>query len=729
MPKQIHEWSLTEVDNGFSPADGGMPELMARSDVNNSARARMAALRSYYDDPEWVLPQIRGPLASDVATFARTSSTQFTLTFPSAPVSGADLTPYFPPGRILKVVDGDGAGTDAIVKVGTSSFDGSTRTTVNVAAPASIDAASSGVFAYFSKSARLLIFEDAAEQFYVPATNDAAGIQAAINQALADGGGTVFLKAPLYIIGTTITIPISSGSISVRLWGGSTGAELRRQTSTALDEMLVSQLGTFGEGNLSIEGVTFNPQVAGAGGGDKDSLSITGTGRVLLRDCFFLNARRSVSFTANVLNRGISVQGCVFSGHTEAAVWARSGTGTPDGKINGCNFSKSSNPSANGADIDVSGFWTIVGNRFENVGSTSTTTRGIRLEPKVTASTGGRRSTITGNVLAGGSGALGTMIEVGGSHVVVSGNQITNSPSGTGILVFGSSGGNPINSVSVVGNLIEGGAVGISCNELVERAIVSGNQVLNVSGNGVSVRSTGAKVSGNLIRSALNGVVAGINGNGISISDNRIDSASARGVFVSGSTQDIRVSRNDIVGTGYSVAMVVADAGAGLDAVTDNALVAPGVTALSFPSPIGTVVLGNEGAGPNFNLTDLSWGSLSVRRSQGEVVVGTSGSWGHSGGNIIVSIGLTVDVTNFSIGAQVLTMRVRIGPSGTVSDQLVADAAFLSDIVKTSRAIHATALAINNNDVVTVTAQTAAQNRGDTFSLSGSLTLAVIGSN
>jgi len=49
---EIKDWSTTaSLNNDVAP--DGFPEGMAPSDVNNAARELMAAVRTYYDSPEW----------------------------------------------------------------------------------------------------------------------------------------------------------------------------------------------------------------------------------------------------------------------------------------------------------------------------------------------------------------------------------------------------------------------------------------------------------------------------------------------------------------------------------------------------------------------------------------------------------------------------------------------------------------------------------------------------
>jgi hypothetical protein len=51
----LKNWSLTAGGNNDGPPDG-MPENMNRTDVNDSVRELMAAIRRWYDDPTWVDP-------------------------------------------------------------------------------------------------------------------------------------------------------------------------------------------------------------------------------------------------------------------------------------------------------------------------------------------------------------------------------------------------------------------------------------------------------------------------------------------------------------------------------------------------------------------------------------------------------------------------------------------------------------------------------------------------
>jgi len=107
----IESWSTTAASNNAS-APNGWPENMSSAGLNDSGREMMAALKTWYNDPEW-LNRNYG------ATITRLSTTQFR-------VVGQDATAWFSTNRRVKIV---GSSTDHGF-VESSSF--STDTTVTV---------------------------------------------------------------------------------------------------------------------------------------------------------------------------------------------------------------------------------------------------------------------------------------------------------------------------------------------------------------------------------------------------------------------------------------------------------------------------------------------------------------------------------------------------------------------------------------------------------------------
>ena len=108
----ISTWSTTAASNNANPPDGA-PEGMAPSAVNNTIRANMAGVRTWYEDAEW----------TDLGyTHVFVASTQFK-------IAGTDYTAEYHVGRRVRVV----AATPGTIygTITASAF--STDTTVTVA--------------------------------------------------------------------------------------------------------------------------------------------------------------------------------------------------------------------------------------------------------------------------------------------------------------------------------------------------------------------------------------------------------------------------------------------------------------------------------------------------------------------------------------------------------------------------------------------------------------------
>lgn len=107
----ISTWSTTAASNN-SAAPDGWPENMAFSGVNDCGREMMSALRTWYQDAEWIK-------WGDTTTYV--AATQFK-------ISGSDVTARYSVGRRVRVV---GSSTGTIYgKITVSSF--ATDTTVTV---------------------------------------------------------------------------------------------------------------------------------------------------------------------------------------------------------------------------------------------------------------------------------------------------------------------------------------------------------------------------------------------------------------------------------------------------------------------------------------------------------------------------------------------------------------------------------------------------------------------
>lgn len=116
---EIYNWGTLLTDPGQNaPVPDGAPENWLGKNVNNWGREFMAAVRRWYDDPEWIDP-IWFLVGAD-PTYIRDSATQFTL-------NTVDATSYFLVGRRIKII-GD---TTTYATIITATFGTNTVVTVS----------------------------------------------------------------------------------------------------------------------------------------------------------------------------------------------------------------------------------------------------------------------------------------------------------------------------------------------------------------------------------------------------------------------------------------------------------------------------------------------------------------------------------------------------------------------------------------------------------------------
>ena len=109
----VKTWSTTDASN-TDTAKSGMPEGMARSDVNNRAREHMGALRRWYEDAEWV--DLVSGHGGDF-TLSRVNTTTFRVT--DVVSGGTNASSKFPAGAWAKVTIG---GTDYFGSITSSTY-------------------------------------------------------------------------------------------------------------------------------------------------------------------------------------------------------------------------------------------------------------------------------------------------------------------------------------------------------------------------------------------------------------------------------------------------------------------------------------------------------------------------------------------------------------------------------------------------------------------------------
>lgn len=87
----VEKWSLTAASNNDAPPDGA-PEGMNKTDVNDTMREFMAAVRTWYDDPEFLD-------LMDAYTVTRESATEVR-------VAAVNAVSYFNTGRRIRITGG-----------------------------------------------------------------------------------------------------------------------------------------------------------------------------------------------------------------------------------------------------------------------------------------------------------------------------------------------------------------------------------------------------------------------------------------------------------------------------------------------------------------------------------------------------------------------------------------------------------------------------------------------
>lgn len=284
MAKEVYEWALTNPGNGLiSPVDGGMPEGMPRSSVNDAGRERMRAQRQLYDTGmEW-LNLMRSTVDQTAFVVQQLSSTEIRI------VSGTDdMSSYFSTTRRLRVQTAGAPPTNvtdlfvASVVYSNPNTDVTIDTTTGDTVPAGIDE----IFLLSITTLGKLAFKDTIpSNFVTPAGFTDTNFSDALALIDANGGGILLLDIGTYAITTTHTI-----DFPIIIMGQGQGASILRQGNAAdLDAML-----EFVDPALScaIYDVGFNGNRSNQTAGDGDGIWIhDGAQQITLRDCFIENTR------------------------------------------------------------------------------------------------------------------------------------------------------------------------------------------------------------------------------------------------------------------------------------------------------------------------------------------------------------------------------------------------------------------------------------------------------
>jgi len=521
--REFAEWEKADASNNFTPEEGGWPEGMARSDVNNAARADMGALRRFYDDPEWLNLTVN-------ATITRINATQLDIV-------GQDATQYLTVGRRVKmtggtpspvyatVVDSDFGVPDTQVEL--NEFVGHTG----------VPTTPTLVELHHSPNISSSVFLD--DIFVRVTTLTSAAIQVAIDALESDKGGVIILEAgETYVMSEQIDIGHGFSEGKIRIIGR--GAILR--ADAALDGFpmfqLQDNLAAVIEVNTIFEEIIFDGnsaamtalhdgiptvQVGGnirnvwilkCGFNDTWSHGIEvqgGCNKVWISDCQFKDiGKHGINGTDGGNNVDqIYVSRCTFD-NVNAQNTATAAGIRPAGrwKITDCSFIGMDHPSdaqvgittkikTAGSPNDASGKeTTIIGCRFEGTGLNA---RGIYVR--------GRDTTISACMfLLTGAGTEGVQVENSGNicerHIITGCNflncqhAIRLEASSEDCIVSGNTFDGcpfPITDAGkrnkISGNLMTDGIDGITLSSTAEDTMVSGNTIDTFTSDGITVNS------------------------------------------------------------------------------------------------------------------------------------------------------------------------------------------------------------------------------------------------
>ena len=650
MGKKVYEWDAVPAGNNFSASSGGWPEGMARSDVNNAARENLSDIRNWYNDMEWQKVHISGPEVADVGTFARVGNTSFTIT-----LAGTDLTSQFPAGRMLQFYNSSNAVVGVVTQVVSSSYS-SNVTTVNTtnSSPKFINATAAEVRAFFSKSAKTLALADDVSTFYIPATADSAGIQAAVDEASAAGGGTVLLTAATYDITTQINVTGTNGSLIIQ--GALPSTVVKQSNSNNGNQLFyldnASEL-------ISFYNIEFDANLTNQSSGNSRCFTVAGNIGLTFRDCIFSDCKRAVHFSGTTGTR-IAFNNCHFKEYTEYGIVNGGGnTSSHTGVVTNCYFDGNSITLNAGAAVHLSGRWIVSDNRFVNHGHSSITKYSIFGSTKSGTGAGFNNSTISGNLIDNTNGVNGFAIGFGGDKVIVSWNKLKLGSNGTGIYLNTSAAGVTIDESVVSGNNVTGGYRGVVFAQRVSGALVTGNNC-NGTDRGILNSGLNTLIEGNLCKGGSYGISCGSTSEENSVTNNLCQSQSTAGIQCTGDKNHYWSNR--ISGTptqGFLISSASSNA-----VVVDN-YVESTASALIANTSTSFTSLRNTIADTVMTLeTDL--GSYSTG-SSAKLLVGVAhhpGEVAQSGGRGTFDVRLRV--TNNS--SRSITWTIYSGPLGTDGD-------------------------------------------------------------
>ena len=629
--KAIWEWDTNPPDNDFLPAEGGFPELMARSGLNDALRIDLAELRKHYNDSEWIRVRIQGPDAADIGSFSKATDQRFTITITGP---DQDVSSYFNDGRILKIVDGGatGAGSDLITQVDGDATYSLGVTTVNISSLDTIHDDATDAYVFVSSIMRALALVDSDTDFYIPTTNDDIGVQDAVDRASTAGGGTVLLTSSNYTINNVITIDGSKGHVVIL--GALPESTLRQGAAKDLSELLLIDTNEL----VKCENVKFNVDWDAQTGGNGYGVRIENGVSPTFVGCQFIDTKSGIKIT-DTNTRRIVIRDCKFADFRDFGISSNNQADTHQGFIEGCWFNTSELSGANPAAIKVAGNWQIVGNFIQNIAHASLLPRGIWLWNEESDNTGGNKCSVHANTIAGANAGNVRCIEVGGRHNNITGNFCNVGTAGHGIFVASTAGGQVIVHNALTGNVLAGGS-GIELNNLTARTKVSGNVISPTGpGNGIIVDgATKSLIGHNSITGGTDGIQVKNSAADNHIRSNSLWEQSGTAIEI-GTATDTKITFNEVFDAGTDIT----DSGTNTDRRGNSfdTMIVEGDSS------------GSESTTPEFDMSGATGLDMPAGGSAGDYQIM---------GSVLVD----------SVTAATITIRLYTGANGTKADTLQA---------------------------------------------------------
>jgi hypothetical protein len=534
--REIEEWSKVDAQNDFTADEGGWVENMKRSDVNDAARADMGAMRRWYDDPEWLNLTVNAGLEKVNATTLK--------------VLGGDFRTYFTPNRRVKITGGTPSTVYATVDP-TNSADingGDTDVTLTgFSGHTEIPTTPTLCTLHIAPSLNPSVFSS--DNFVTVTTLTGVAIQAAIDTLEAADGGIILLEPnATYLVDATIVIGGGANPGNIRFIGR--GATLRADTDLNDDIINVDDVGTL-YARLVFEELIFDGNATNQSAGTDKGLIAFGTNvfYVWIRDCqFFDSYNHEILFSGQASH--IWIEDSEFGNTGEDCIHIEDPTSSTDSfYISRCTFGNPALEAATtGAGIYFEGQLNISDCLFRGFGHATDNQIGIHMAPKVAASPfdqSAHNSVITGCIFEGtGLNARGIWLQ--GRENIISACSFRLSGSGSeAIQADDTVGGRESNLHVISGCNIYGAARAIRFFSTAEDIIVTGCKISNAT-YPYTDGGTRNKFSSNHIDTCTDGVTLEATADDAMISENRIDSASSKGIVITAGASEPQVYLNSI---------------------------------------------------------------------------------------------------------------------------------------------------------------------------------------